>query len=190
MGTMLNSKTFLAAEDEHALVRDAISHWIAFNLELGKAYDINIRIKTADKGRKHKSAAREELKNLLPDDNFSWGYTDYEFYFGQRHYLWKRKEIHVTPSEALFLYRVLVLKDIYTYKFQPFHLTHMRQKFGKEFLADISEVVKDEDKKDVKNKGKSLGKDTGANGGNNSRPRRKGKRLGKTPKKGGARKAK
>jgi len=139
MATILSSKTFLALKDEGA-PRDEILDWLFINGLQDRDCAIEIQIKTLDKGRMRKTSAKDALKKLMlayHDENFSWGWMDYEFYFGQSRYLWKGKQLHVTPSEALFLFRWLALADADIYRLEQFHLTHMRQKFGKDFLTDF-----------------------------------------------------
>jgi hypothetical protein len=98
------------------------------------------------KRRKKKSAIRQ-FEDLVADNaaehggtGVVWKQFGYCFGFMARKYTWNDKEIHVTASEQLFLYRWLVLHDD-THKAQKYYLYNMRQRLGKDFLAEVREDV-------------------------------------------------
>jgi hypothetical protein len=139
MATVLSSKTFSVSKGAE-YPYGFIEEW--FNSIDRKQNDCRlvVRLEVADKSRNKDDLAKKELERLLDShkDKAAWSRLEYDFSFSDKKYIWKRREIHITPNEALFLFRWLVLNDE-THKTQRFYLSNMRQKFGKDFLNDIQE---------------------------------------------------
>jgi hypothetical protein len=100
-----------------------------------------VTLQTAGEARQQKMTARRQLEELIvnedTDTSTAWVRFGYIFGFMTRTYLWKNEEIYVTAGEALFLYRWLVLDDD-THRMQRYYLRHLRKRFGKEFLAEVT----------------------------------------------------
>jgi hypothetical protein len=104
----------------------------------GKAgYMAVVSIHLGGTARQQKLAAVRLFEKLVKDNGVKgWRYSGYEFFFDDRVYFWKGREIYFTAGEELFLYRWLVLRK-YAEQ-QNYYLKNLRRKFGKDFLTQCS----------------------------------------------------
>jgi hypothetical protein len=132
---VLSSKRFFIPKAS-AVSWDDVKEWYD---EVDRGTDdctLVVTLQTTDTKRQQKTTAVEQLEELVSDREYVWAQYEYRFGFMSRRYFWNNREIHVTASEALFLYRWLVLHDD-TCETQTYYLRNMRKRLGKEFLAEV-----------------------------------------------------
>jgi hypothetical protein len=140
MTTTLSSKIFEAADyTDSAALCEAFAQWVSSLGDLtGKRVEVCI---APTKRRYARKAAAVKQLGALVGDNLGieekpdvWERDGYRFCFKTRKYYWNNREIHLTASQGLFLYRWLVLDDGTS---QRYHLWNMRTRLGKGFLAEL-----------------------------------------------------
>jgi hypothetical protein len=116
---------------------NCIEEWLN-SFDRGDDWRIVVRLEAAGTSRLTNDEAAQKLKELVKETGLQ-GFVDfgYSFSFDIKKYYWDAKEIYVTPNEALFLFRWLVLNDE-IHRSQWFFLRNMRKRLGKKFLTDIS----------------------------------------------------
>jgi hypothetical protein len=148
MAVMYASRVF-NAEALDDLLREQITEWLIDIENSGGRFRITMTIEDLDGGeRRKKLSAKQELRKLAEEMSVSdknvWQEGDYTFYFLTARYTWKCREIHVTASEGLFLFRWLVLEDAAYFKAKWFLLRNMRKRLGKEFLQEAAREAGDD----------------------------------------------
>jgi hypothetical protein len=131
MAEILNSKVFGPLKG--AGLPGDISAWLDQALAGHARSRFRLVLEAVDGKRQKKKSAAQILESIAVDGDLVWESGDYKFLFMAKKYFWRGEEIHITAGEALFLYRVLVLKERYPQ--QSFYLYHLRKRLGKEFLA-------------------------------------------------------
>ena len=141
MATILNSKLIQAGEKSFARTVEEFEEWYGKILEDGRACYITLQRVLLDEERQKKNTAWSELDVLVADrlaeDKLAtWANGMYWFNFATRKYEWNHKSIYMTASEALFLFRWLVLDDE-VHKVQWYFLHNMRKRLGESFLREV-----------------------------------------------------
>jgi len=152
MGVVLSTKKIELSRNE-ALDTESIAAWFNSIDRKNEEVFLLLSLEISGKGRRKKTSAKDELKALMPDvkiklwrkrmespedvaeGDAEWQDGDYAFNFTMGQYFWGEKELYITPSEELFLYRWLVLNEDIV-RLQKFYLYNMRKKFGKGFLKE------------------------------------------------------
>jgi hypothetical protein len=94
---------------------------------------VRVSVESAVAARLGKIYAEAAVRKLSAEGKV-WEWGDYRFVFGEKYY-WKGEPVYLTPGEALFFYRCLVLKE-----FDPWrsdYIRNARNRLGKDFLADV-----------------------------------------------------
>jgi hypothetical protein len=111
-----------------------IAEWI--NGCAGQGYDtVQVRLGIGAR-RMSNRAAREALARLTEAGQAVWKEGDYFFDFRAGAYLRCSASLWITPNEALFLYRWLVLKEVNLS--QDGVLYRLRRRFGRAFLQEAA----------------------------------------------------
>jgi hypothetical protein len=139
MGTILSSKTFFLPKSGCAPFGD-VHNWLTNIGNRSEDCLLTIKLETVGKGRQKRKSAVTELselaRNAALDYKGPWEQGEYKFFFLGGKFFWREKEVYLTSSEKLFLFRWLVLGDEVD-KSQWYYLRNMRSRLGKDFLADI-----------------------------------------------------
>jgi hypothetical protein len=131
MAAIIDVKNFDCSED--ALMN--IAEFVGPFIDNG-GVEINIKIRKTDERRQRKITARDVLRQLLDEREASYREHGYDFDFYLDKYRWNDKTIHITQSEALFLYRWLMLNQLD--HSQMYFIHNIRKRYGKEFLQEVS----------------------------------------------------
>jgi hypothetical protein len=99
---------------------------------------IRIKIQKLDEDRQWKKTAQDILRQLLDEGRTNYREYGYNFDFYLNKYYWDEKPVHITQSEALFLYRWLILNQ--RDHTQMYFIYNIRKRYGKEFLQEVSYV--------------------------------------------------
>jgi 5-hydroxyisourate hydrolase-like protein (transthyretin family) len=139
MGTILNSKSFLVPKNEY-MPLDAVRDWLHSVNTKDEDCLLTVKLEIAGKSKQNKKSATAELLELsckaALENKEIWSQGEYKFFFVAKQYYWKGEEIYVTPNEALFLFKWLVL-NVEVHKYQWYYLRNIRRRLGKDFLLDI-----------------------------------------------------
>jgi hypothetical protein len=131
MATIIDTKDFECSED--ALMN--IAEFVGPFIDNG-GVKINIKIWKTDEHRQRKTTAWGVLHQLLEGREAHYREHGYRFDFYLNKYYWNDKTIHITQSEALFLYRWLMLNQ--RDHSQMYFIHNIRKRYGKEFLQEVS----------------------------------------------------
>ena len=139
MAVKLSSKTFFVPKSAY-MPLDQIKEW--FDGIDRKAGDcrLTVTLELLGEERQKKVTAKAELLRLAVDaaleNKETWINGEYKFFFAAQKYVWKGRDIYLTASEALFLFRWLVLNDEICGT-QLYYLRHMRRRLGQDFLREV-----------------------------------------------------
>lgn len=97
--------------------------------------EIRIIIQKAGEDRQKKTTAKALLNDAVAGNDVFYTADGYDFNFHNKVYRWKEKRVHITASEALFLYRWLVLNE--QDRSQMYYIYNIRKRYGKEFLQEV-----------------------------------------------------
>jgi hypothetical protein len=98
--------------------------------------EVDVKIWKADERRQRKITARDILCQLLEGREVIYREHGYDFNFYLNKYHWHDKSIHITQSEALFLYRWLMLNQ--RDHSQMYFIHNIRKRYGRDFLQEVS----------------------------------------------------
>ena len=144
MSTVLGYKEFLIT-NLSGLPIEEIEKWFE-SLEISGKCLLELKITNKSSTRNKGNDASIKL-NRLVDDDAIFLEEDYHFDFNNKRYMWDNEDIYLTANEALFLYRLLILKED-VLKSQKYYLYNMRRRLGNDFLPDDLLKRKNEDEDD------------------------------------------
>jgi len=140
MSVILSSKVFEVSKEGIVATVSDIESWLLEKYKTGGCV-LEVTLRQVDQKRRGKQSAVDELEGRIIDARLagmtSWNCVSYEFDFAKKIYKWRRKKIHLTANEALFLFDWLVANDS-TCEKQMHFLRNMRRRLGAKFLQEVS----------------------------------------------------
>jgi hypothetical protein len=131
MASVIDNKYFECTEDMLADIVDFVGPYI----DGGDLLRIKIVVEKVDGQRQRKMTARNTLRGLTEEKEAYYRDYNYDFNFHQNKYSWKGKDLHITQGEALFLFRLLVLREVD--HSQMYFLHNIRKRYGRGFLREV-----------------------------------------------------
>jgi hypothetical protein len=112
-----------------------IANFVGPHIDSGEPVRIKIAVEKFDEQRQNKMTARTTLLRLMDEKEVYYREYDYDFDFYREKYFWKRRLIHITQGEALFLFRLLVLRKFNDA--QRYYIYNIRKRYGNNFLREV-----------------------------------------------------
>jgi hypothetical protein len=129
MATIIDTRDFECSEDTLMSIAEFVGPFID-----GGGVEIIVKIRKTDEHRQRKMTARDVLQQMFDGRETSYREYCYNFDFYLHKYYWHDKAIHITQSEALFLYRWLMLDQCD--HSQMYFIHNIRKRYGREFLRE------------------------------------------------------
>jgi hypothetical protein len=121
-----------------------LDEWIASLPEIKSLQGCEVVFEIRSGKRQKKFAAASALLKLAAEAASGhrdvWKYKGYIFSFLMGKYAWKGTVLHITASEALFLFKWLVEGDMDAYRTGWYCLRNLRKRYGKDFLAEAEKA--------------------------------------------------